>query len=221
MQIVLASNNRKKLQELQALLQPTPGPVTLTPQSAFDIPEAEESGLTFVENAILKARHASQLTGLPAIADDSGLEVDALDGAPGIYSARFAAAPGEGNSDDEANNALLLARLKDIPRAKRTARFQCAIVLQRYPNDPMPLVCQGTWEGFILEQAAGAHGFGYDPLFFVPTHHCSSAELPPAVKNAISHRGQALRQLLARWPLGLREQIRGQTTNIQHDSSER
>jgi XTP/dITP diphosphohydrolase len=213
--IVLASNNRKKLQELQALLQQTPEPMTLTPQSAFNIPEAEESGLTFVENAILKARHASQLTGLPAIADDSGLEVDALDGAPGIYSARFAAGPAEGNSSDEANNALLLARLKDVPRARRTARFQCAIVLQRFPADPMPLVCQGTWEGLILEQPAGAHGFGYDPLFFVPTHHRSSAELPPEIKNAVSHRGQALRQLLER--LGDR-QIRRQTTNIPRDS---
>ncbi|MEY4641412.1 MAG: hypothetical protein RLZZ227_1406 [Pseudomonadota bacterium] len=198
--IVLASNNRKKLQELQALLQRTPRPVTLVTQSDFNIPEAEECGLSFVENAILKARHASQLTGLPAIADDSGLEVDALGGAPGIYSARFAAQVGAGNSSDEANNALLLARLQDIPREQRTARFQCAIVLQRFPADPMPLVCQGTWEGLILEAPSGAHGFGYDPLFFVPTHHCSSAELAPAVKNALSHRGQALRQLLERWP---------------------
>lgn len=198
--IVLASNNRKKLQELQALLQRSPRPVTLAPQSDFNIPEAEECGLSFVENALLKARHASQLTGLPAIADDSGLEVDALGGAPGIYSARFAAQAGAGNSSDEANNALLLARLKDIPRAQRTARFQCAIVLQRFPADPMPLVCQGTWEGLILEAPSGAHGFGYDPLFFVLTHHCSSAELAPEVKNALSHRGQALRQLLERWP---------------------
>jgi XTP/dITP diphosphohydrolase len=196
--IVLASNNRKKLQEMQALLEPAG--VTLKPQSDYGIPEAVENGLTFVENALFKARHASSLTGLAAIADDSGLELDALGGAPGIHSARFAAKPGEGNSSDEANNALLLERLRGVPRSKRSARFQCAIVLQRFPGDPMPLVCQGTWEGVILEQAAGAHGFGYDPLFFVPTHHCSSAELPPDTKNALSHRGQALRQLLERWP---------------------
>lgn len=198
--IVLASNNHKKLQEMQNLLEQAPAAVSLVPQSAYDIPEAVENGLSFVENAIIKARHASNLTGLAAIADDSGLEVDALDGAPGIHSARFAAAPGAGNSADEANNALLLARLKNVPRAQRTARFQCAIVLQRFPQDPMPLVCQGTWEGIILESTAGVNGFGYDPLFFVPTHHCSSAELAPEVKNTLSHRGQALRQLLARWP---------------------
>lgn len=202
--IVLASNNRKKLLEMQQLLEPAA--VMLVPQSTYDLPEAVEDGLSFVENALIKARHASELTGLPAIADDSGLEVDALGGAPGIHSARFAATPvahdkpGAGNSSDEANNALLLERLREVPRAQRTARFQCAIVLQRFPQDPMPLVCQGTWEGLILEQPAGAHGFGYDPLFFVPTHHCSSAELPPEVKNSLSHRGQALRQLLARWP---------------------
>jgi XTP/dITP diphosphohydrolase len=198
MRLVLASNNRKKLQEMQALLEQAA--VTLIPQSAYNIPEAVEDGLSFVENALIKARHASVISGLPAIADDSGLEVDALDGAPGIHSARFAAAPGEGNSNDDANNALLLERLRDVPPARRTARFQCAIVLQRFPQDPMPLVCQGTWEGLILEKPQGTHGFGYDPLFFVPTHHCSSAELVPDVKNALSHRGQALRQLLERWP---------------------
>ncbi len=198
--LVLASNNRKKLQEMQKLLEQAPAAVTLRTQAEFNIPEAVENGLSFVENALIKARHASNLTGLPAIADDSGLEVDALGGAPGIYSARFAAADGAGNSSDTANNALLLARLKDVPRVQRSARFQCAIVLQRFPNDPMPLVCQGTWEGFILEAPVGANGFGYDPLFFVPTHHCSSAELAPDVKNALSHRGQALRQLLERWP---------------------
>ena len=198
--LVLASNNRKKLQELQTLLAHAPGGVALAPQCTFNIPEAIEDGLSFVENALIKARHASVLTGLPAIADDSGLEVDALDGAPGIHSARFAARAGEGNSSDDANNTLLLERLRDVPRAQRTARFQCAIVLHRFPKDPTPLVCQGTWEGLILETPTGAHGFGYDPLFFVPTHHCSSAELAPDVKNALSHRGQALRQLLARWP---------------------
>jgi XTP/dITP diphosphohydrolase len=201
--LVLASNNRKKLQEMQKLLGQLPSAVALTPQSDYDIPEAVEDGHSFVENALIKARHASLLTGLPAIADDSGLEVDALGGAPGIHSARFAAAPGEGNSSDDANNALLLERLRDVPRSQRTARFQCAIVLYRFPNDPMPVVCQGTWEGMILDAPSGAHGFGYDPLFFVPTHHCSSAELEPDVKNALSHRGQALRELIARWPASL------------------
>lgn len=198
--IVLASNNKKKLQEMQSMLSQVPEAVTLTPQSVFSIPEAIENGLTFIENAILKVRHASSLTGLPAIADDSGLEVDALGGAPGIYSARFANLHGATNSSDAANNAMLLSRMEGIPRAKRTARFQCVIVLQRFPSDPMPLVCQGTWEGLILEAPSGSHGFGYDPLFFVPTHHCSSADLPPEVKNTLSHRGQALRQLLERWP---------------------
>lgn len=201
--IVLASNNRKKLQELQELLQQLPESVTLMPQSALKVPEAVEDGHSFVENAIIKARHASVITGLPAIADDSGLEVDALGGAPGIHSARFANLHGGGScsgGSDEANNALLLTRLEGVPRARRSARFQCVIVLQRFPADPMPVVCQGTWEGFILDAPAGTHGFGYDPLFFVPTHHCSSAELPPEVKNALSHRGQALRHLLERWP---------------------
>lgn len=198
--LVLASNNRKKLLEMQKLLEQLPGAVTLTPQSAYDIPEAVEHGQSFVENALIKARHASALTGLPAIADDSGLEVDALGGEPGIHSARFAAAPGAGNSSDADNNALLLERLRGVPRSQRTARFQCVIVLQRFPDDPMPIVCQGSWEGFILEEPAGDNGFGYDPLFFVPTHHCSSAQLDPELKNALSHRGQALRQLLARWP---------------------
>jgi XTP/dITP diphosphohydrolase len=195
--IVLASHNRGKLQELRDLLQGLP--LTLTPQSALNVNEAVETGLSFVENAILKARHASNATGLPAIADDSGLEVDALDGAPGIHSARYANPQGDGNSSDADNNALLLARLAGIPRAQRSARFQCAIVLQRFPGDPQPLVCQGTWEGFILDAPTGGNGFGYDPLFFVPTHHCSSAELPLEVKNALSHRGQALRQLRDRW----------------------
>ena len=182
------------------MLKHVPEAVTLTPQSAFAIPEAIEDGLTFVENAILKARHASSLTGLPALADDSGLEVDALGGAPGIYSARFANLHRAGNSSDAANNALLLSRMEGIPRAKRTARFQCVIVLQRFPSDPMPLVCQGTWEGLILEAPSGAHGFGYDPLFYIPTHGCASAQLSAAVKNSISHRAQALLLLLQRWP---------------------
>lgn len=196
--IVLASSNKKKLAELQQMLRLKH--VELIPQTEFGVSDAVEDGLSFVENAIIKARHASRLTGLPAIADDSGLEVDALDGAPGIYSARFANMDGAGNSSDEANNALLLDKLRGIPEARRTARFQCCIVLQRFPDDPMPVVCQGTWEGLILQQAAGTHGFGYDPLFYVPDHRCASAELPPETKNGFSHRAQALQQLLARWP---------------------
>ena len=196
--IVLASGNQKKLRELQAMLAVKS--VTFVPQTQFDIPEAVEDGLSFVENAIIKARHASKLTGLPAIADDSGLEVDALGGAPGIYSARFARMHGAGNSDDAANNALLLEKLRDEPDAQRTARFQCVLALMRFPDDPMPLICQGTWEGRILHVAIGSNGFGYDPLFFVPSHNCASAELAPAIKNSISHRAQALQQLLLRWP---------------------
>lgn len=196
--IVLASSNQKKLAELQQMLRLKH--VQLIPQTEFSVPDAVEDGLSFVENAIIKARHASKLTGLPAIADDSGLEVDALQGAPGIYSARFANMQGTGNSSDDANNALLLHKLQNVPQARRTARFQCCIVLQRFPDDPMPVVCQGTWEGLILQQAAGTHGFGYDPLFQVPEHRCASAELPPEIKNCISHRAQALQQLLARWP---------------------
>jgi XTP/dITP diphosphohydrolase len=204
--IVLASGNSKKLQELQQMLAGKQ--VECLPQSHFGFADAVEDGLSFVENAIIKARHASRHTGLPAIADDSGLEVDALAGAPGIHSARYALRDrhnisSQANSDDADNNALLLQRLEGIPEAGRTARFQCAIVLMRYPEDPMPLVCQGTWEGRILTHPVGSNGFGYDPLFYVPTHNCSSAELTPEVKNTLSHRGQALQLLLERWPARL------------------
>ncbi|HWK54075.1 MAG TPA: RdgB/HAM1 family non-canonical purine NTP pyrophosphatase [Hyphomicrobiales bacterium] len=195
--VVLASGNRKKLAELQLMLASKD--VHFVPQSEFNLPEAEETGLSFVENAIIKARHASLMTGLPALADDSGLEVDALGGAPGIYSARFASPGGAGNSSDEANNALLLERLRETPRAQRTARFHCAIALLRYPQDPMPLICTGSWEGLILDAPAGQAGFGYDPLFYVPTHRCSAAELPVETKNSISHRAQALQQLTLQW----------------------
>lgn len=196
--IVLASGNQKKLRELQVMLAAKN--VTFVPQTQFNIPEAVEDGLSFVENAIIKARHASGITGMPAIADDSGLEVDALGGAPGIYSARFAHMQGAGNSDDAANNALLLHKLRDVSDAQRTARFQCVLALMRFPEDPMPLICQGTWEGRILHRETGSNGFGYDPLFYVPGHSCASAELAPEIKNSISHRAQALQQLLLRWP---------------------
>jgi len=196
--IVLASSNQKKLQELQAMLAGKA--VTFVPQTNFNITDAIEDGQSFVANALIKAKHASRLTGLPALADDSGLEVDSLGGAPGIYSARFANIHGTGNSSDTDNNALLLARLAGVPEAHRCARFRCAIVLVRTADDPLPVICEGSWEGSILAAEAGSNGFGYDPLFYVPTHGCASAQLSAAVKNSISHRAQALLLLLQRWP---------------------
>ena len=189
--VVLASNNPGKLKELRQLLSPYG--VTLLSQADLGITEADETGLSFVENAIIKARHACS-SGLPAIADDSGLEVDALDGAPGIYSARYAGMQGVGA--DAANNAKLLEALKQVPEAGRGARFQCAAVYMRGPQDSMPIVCQGTWEGRILFAETGRGGFGYDTLFYVPQHDCASSELPAEEKNRLSHRGQALRQLI-------------------------
>lgn len=189
--VVLASNNAGKVREINQLLAQQE--IQVIPQSQFNTPEAEETGLTFVENAILKARNAARHSGLPAIADDSGIEVDALNGAPGIYSARFAGAA----CDDQANNDKLLADLQGVADAERTARFQCVLVYLRHADDPTPIICQGTWEGRILHTAQGENGFGYDPLFLVPEFGCSSAELAPEQKNALSHRGQALRQLLA------------------------
>jgi XTP/dITP diphosphohydrolase len=189
--IVLASSNRGKLNELNDILAPLN--VSVVPQSDFAVRDAEETGLSFVENAIIKARHACQVTGLPALADDSGLEVDALRGAPGIYSARYA---GEGASDDD-NNRKLLQALANVPEAERTARFQCVLVFMRHAEDPTPLICQGTWEGRILREPRGQNGFGYDPLFLVPELNCASAELSPEQKRAYSHRGKAVEQLLA------------------------
>ncbi len=189
--IVLASSNPGKVREINQLL--TGLALHVRPQGEFGVADAEETGLTFVENAILKARNAASHTGLPAIADDSGLEVDALNGAPGIYSARYA---GSG-AGDQANLEKLLEALQDVPEAQRTARFQCLLVYMRHAGDPTPLICQGTWEGRILLAPRGEQGFGYDPVFHVPTHDCSSAELAPEVKNSLSHRGQALRKLVA------------------------
>jgi len=189
--VVLASGNPGKVREINQILSGLH--LKIVPQSDFDVPEAEETGLTFVENAILKARNAAQHTKLPAIADDSGLEVDTLNGAPGIYSARYA---GKG-AGDLANLKKLLADIADVPEDKRTARFQCLMVYMRHELDPTPIICQGTWEGSILFEPRGEHGFGYDPIFFVPTHDCASAELPPEVKNCLSHRGQALHKLVA------------------------
>ncbi len=190
--IVLASGNRGKLNEFQQMLGAMD--ITMLPQSDFEVDSVEETGLTFVENAILKARHAARISGLPVIADDSGLEVDALNGEPGIYSARYA---GEGSSDAD-NNEQLLRNLSGVATENRTARFQCLLVFLRHADDPTPIICQGTWEGFILEEPRGEHGFGYDPLFFVPSEHCSAAELPAGKKNQLSHRARALQVLAER-----------------------
>lgn len=191
MKIVLASNNKGKLREFQQLLSPTTFEVVA--QSEFDIKSVAETGLSFVENAILKARHACHCSNLPSIADDSGLVVDTLRGAPGIYSARYSGVEG----DDAANNALLLKNLEGVAESKRTARFHCALAFMLHEDDPMPIVCQASWEGFILAAARGNNGFGYDPLFYVPEQHCTSAELPPQIKNQLSHRAQAMQKLLA------------------------
>ncbi len=193
--VVLASGNKGKLRELQDILSVEE--VELVPQSKLGVSEVPETGLSFVENALIKARNACQATGLPSIADDSGIEVDALNGAPGIYSARYAGQ--QGASADQANNNRLLAELEQIVEPDRTARFQCVIVYLRHAKDPMPLICQGTWEGRILFEEQGENGFGYDPLFYVPAHDCTSAELPADIKNKLSHRGQALRNLLECW----------------------
>ncbi|WP_111655350.1 RdgB/HAM1 family non-canonical purine NTP pyrophosphatase [Isoalcanivorax indicus] len=190
MEWVLASGNQKKLKELTDILAPLG--VTVRPQSDFAVPEAEETGLTFVENAILKARNAAHHTGLPAISDDSGLEVDALNGAPGIYSARFA---GAGASDAD-NNRKLTESLREMPNASRRARYQCVIVFMRHADDPVPVICQGSWEGEIQMTPTGEGGFGYDPHFFVPEAGCSAAEMCAHDKHRLSHRGKALSQFM-------------------------
>lgn len=189
--IVLATGNPGKVREINALL--ASHDIEVLAQSAFGVTAAEETGLTFVENALIKARHAAAHTGLPVIADDSGLEVDALEGAPGIYSSRYAGK----TASDKDNLEKLLADLGDLPDEQRRARFQCLMVYLRHAMDPTPIICQGTWEGRVLFAPRGSDGFGYDPVFYVPTHNCSSAELPPEIKNRLSHRGQALRKLIA------------------------
>tara|TARA_B100001250_G_scaffold68748_1_gene55109 strand:+ start:85 stop:687 length:603 start_codon:yes stop_codon:yes gene_type:complete len=193
--IVLASSNKGKLTELESILNIKE--ITLIPQSELNVTEIVETGLSFVENALIKARHACKKTGLPSIADDSGIEVDALKGEPGIYSARYAGT--KGPRADAENNAKLLLELEQVPEADRTARFQCVIVSLKHEKDPMPLICQGSWEGRILFKETGINGFGYDPLFYVPTHDCASAELDPKIKNTLSHRSQALGQLVKCW----------------------
>ena len=189
-QIVLASGNAGKLKELRQALQPLS--LDLVLQSDFNLISAEETGLTFVENAILKARHVAQATGLPALADDSGLEVDALQGQPGIYSARFAGP----NASDSDNNAKLLADLATVPAQQRSARFHCVLVLMRHSNDPTPIIAHARWEGQILTAPRGDNGFGYDPLFLIPELDQTSAELAPTQKNKLSHRGQAITELI-------------------------
>lgn len=188
--LVLASNNAKKLKELRALL--TPLGIELVPQGALDIPEAEEPFPTFVENALAKARHAARLSGLPALADDSGLCVRALGGAPGVLSARFAGEP----KSDERNNLHLLEKLAGQP--DRAAHFVSLLVLVRHAEDPQPIITEGNWHGEILSAPRGEHGFGYDPLFWVPAAGLSAAEMTPEAKNQCSHRAIAMQQLIAR-----------------------
>ena len=193
--IVLASSNKGKLKEFKSILN-LPD-TELIAQSEFDVVDAEETGCTFVENALIKARHASRETGLPSIADDSGIEVDALHGEPGVFSARYAGVEGAGS--DAANNLKLLTSMEEVPESKRTARFYCVIVFLRHKNDPTPIICSGAWEGRILTREAGINGFGYDPLFYVPSQKCTSAELEPEIKNSLSHRGQALIKFIKCW----------------------
>ena len=188
-QLVLASGNPGKLRELAVILDDLG--YQLHAQSEFDVPEVPETGTTFVENAIIKARHAAALTGLPALADDSGIEVDALDGAPGVYSARFAGP----EADDAANSALLVDKLRAVPPAQRSARYRAVIVFMRHAADPSPLICEGSWEGMIQLQGVGTGGFGYDPYFFLPDQGCTSAQLSSSEKNRLSHRGAALDML--------------------------
>lgn len=187
--IVIASSNLGKLHEFQQLFADLP--YQFIPQSELNIEDAEENGTTFLENALIKARHASRNGGLPSIADDSGLIVEALNGAPGIYSARYAGVP----KSDQANNEKLLCELRNIPPEKRQAYFHCCLVLVRNADDPQPIIASANWHGTILTEARGRHGFGYNPVFYVPTHQLSAAEITTEIKNEISHRAQALKIL--------------------------
>ena len=191
--LVLASHNQGKLKELQAMLG---AHFKVRSVSEFSQQEPEETGLSFIENAILKARHAAKVSGFPALADDSGLAVDYLKGAPGIRSARYS-----GQNNDAANNQQLLTALAGVPDEQRGAQFVCALALVQHADDPLPIVCEGFWQGRILHAPQGGHGFGYDPLFFVAEQNCSSAELDASTKNKLSHRAQAMQQLSQR--LGL------------------
>ena len=188
--IILASNNTGKIREFNAMLT---GIYEVVSMSDMNVKEVPEIGLTFVENALIKARNASEQSGLPALADDSGIVVDALNGAPGIYSARYAGNHG----DDEANTQKILDDMAQVADAQRSARFWCAIVFVEHANDPTPIIIQRGWEGEIMREKSGENGFGYDPIFYVPTHKKSSAELSSEQKNDISHRGKALQALLS------------------------
>jgi XTP/dITP diphosphohydrolase len=190
--IVLASGNQGKLKELQHILAPLN--IRVLPQQQFDVPEVEETGLSFVENAIIKARNACRHTQLPALADDSGLEVDALQGQPGIFSARYSGP----EATDQSNNEKLLAALQDVEDARRSARYRCILAFMRHAEDPCPIILQGSWEGRILRQAKGNNGFGYDPIFLVAEQHCSAAELSPQLKSQLSHRAKAMAGLVSR-----------------------
>jgi len=188
--IVLATGNQGKVKELSHLL--ATHNIEIKPQSEFNVGEVAETGTTFIENAIIKARHASKITGLPTIADDSGLEVDALNGAPGVYSARYA---GENASDDD-NTLKLLKALEDTPDEQRSARFHCVLVYMKHENDPTPIICHGVWQGSIARKQVGEQGFGYDPVFWQEQLKMTSAQLPRDLKNSLSHRGQALAELV-------------------------
>ncbi|KGJ93091.1 RdgB/HAM1 family non-canonical purine NTP pyrophosphatase [Colwellia psychrerythraea] len=192
--IVLATGNKGKVKELAQLLAEQS--IEIVPQSELDVSDVAETGTTFVENAIIKARHAAKVTGLPAIADDSGLEVDALSGAPGVYSARYAADIIEGEVTDDDNTNKLLTALANTPNTLRTARFHCVLVYMKHENDPTPLICHGIWEGTISKNKQGEQGFGYDPVFWQDDLQMSSAQLSREVKNQRSHRGQALAKLV-------------------------
>ena len=197
--VVLATGNQGKVKELAQLLKTQD--IEIVPQSEFNVSEVAETGTTFVENAIIKARHAAKITGLPAIADDSGLEVDALNGAPGVYSARYAADITEGEVSDEDNTNKLLAALSQVPEDKRSARFHCVLVYMKHENDPTPIICHGVWQGSISREKQGKQGFGYDPVFWQHDLQMSSAQLPRDIKNKLSHRGQALEKLVAKLSL--------------------
>ncbi|MEP1554156.1 MAG: XTP/dITP diphosphatase [Paraglaciecola sp.] len=189
--VVLATGNQGKVKELAKMLSGLN--ITVLPQSEFAVSDVAETGTTFVENAIIKARHAAKVTGLPAIADDSGLAVDALGGAPGVYSARYSG----DNATDQSNILKLLEAMADVPANKRQAKFLCVLVFMRHADDPTPIICQGEWSGHITTEQGGKNGFGYDPIFWVQEQNCTSAKLTPEQKNALSHRGKALKQLLA------------------------
>lgn len=188
--VVLATGNKKKVEELNALLADLD--YAVVPQSEFNVESVPETGTTFVENAIIKARHAARVTGLPAIADDSGIEVDALLGRPGVYSARYA---GEDASDED-NLEKLLEDMNGVPAVLRSARYWCVLVYMRHADDPTPIICQASWEGSLATEPVGENGFGYDPIFNVPDLNCTAAELDPATKNSLSHRGKALAKLV-------------------------